>query len=77
MIIERKANTTCDFSDLRIGEPFIFYEDGEIYTCMKTQSVKDEYCNNFYNAVNLDTGEVEKISAYKSVEKINAKIVVE
>lgn len=70
MIIEYTNHISCDFADLWCGTAFAFYEDGEKYICMKTDS-------NIQNAVNLSTGEMYEIEPHQRVFKIDAKIVVD
>ena len=71
------SNTSCDFADLWVGDAFMFYKDGERYTCMKISGIENEKYNHFYNAVHLATGEVYEIELHQKVEKINATVIVE
>jgi hypothetical protein len=68
MIVEYN-DTACDFVDLSIGEAFVFYEDGEKYTCIKTSRHSE--------AVHLATGEVFVIEPHQRVYKIKARVTIE
>lgn len=69
MIIEY-IDTSCDFTDLRIGDAFVFYYDGERNTCMRVNA-------DNYNAVLLGTGRMCKFEPHQKVERVNAKVVIE
>lgn len=77
MNIEYK-NTSCDFVDLRVGEAFLYYKDGEKYTCMKVEAYcTDDYMNQWFNTVHLATGDMLCVEPHQRVERINARIIVE
>ena len=72
------TNTSCDFVNLRVGEAFLYYADGERMTCMKVEAYCiDEYMNQWFNAVHLATGDMLCVESHQKVEKINARVIVE
>ena len=76
MKIERKdKQATLYFGEIEEGTVFIADDD---FTCMKTSYIKDNDCNEEYNTVILETGELIFFEDHEFVTlPASAKLTIE
>lgn len=76
MKIERKnKQATLYFREIEEGTVFI---SGDDVTCMKTIYIKDNDCNEEYNTVILETGELIFFEDHEFVTlPVSARLVIE
>lgn len=73
MLIREKRNT-CLFSDLKCGDVFETSVIGKI--CMKIESVEGFAENGYYNAVNLESGELDTFIEDAKIIPVEGEFVV-
>jgi len=73
-VIREAEKRATYFSDLRMGDVFLFCEKPfiKIYTC-KINSIEN---NTIINAVCLNDGEIYEFNAWDKVESVNAELTI-
>lgn len=75
-----KAETTVKyFEEIKLGEVFRFdIAEFESYYYMRISKIKKEWASNeYWNAINIETGEIAEFKDKDIINKIEAHIVID
>ena len=75
MIIKRNDTNTIEFGQLHSGDVFIEEVEGVAFVQMKIDSFTTEDDDRF-NAVYLESGELDYVDHYTKVRKVDAELII-